>query len=132
MSSRYCDASTSLPTICRSRALNPAEANGMSTGFHFARRSSKVAAAAAATSAMMSSLRIADLERLFQRLARIFRTVVLVRQPSGEAGLHDGLGHGAIIQLLGIVDLVPAGHAAGMKMADPLDVVLDGVDHVAL
>src|SRR5579862_1196816 len=122
MSSRYCDAATSLSTTWRSRALRPAEANGISTGFHFARRSSKVAATAAATSAITSSLRIADLERLIQRLARILRIVVLVRQPSRVAGFHDRLGHGSVVQLLGTVDLVPPGHAAGVKMAEPLDV----------
>src|SRR5690348_4480552 len=125
MSSRYCDASTSLSTNWRSRALRPAELNGISTGFHFARRSSKVAAAAAATSAITSTLRIADLERLIQRLARILRIVILVRQPSRVARLDDGLGYGAIIQLLGAVDLMPPRHAAGVKMAEPLDVVLD-------
>src|SRR5438094_3860380 len=123
MASRYCDASTSFCTICRSRALRPAEWNGISTGFHFANRSSRFAVpAAAAMSEITSHLCIADLERVLQRLARILRTVVLVRQPSRIAGIHDGLRHRAIIQFLGIVDLVPPRHAAGVEMTAPLDI----------
>src|SRR5712692_6582502 len=44
MSSRYCDASTSFPTIWRWRAVRPSEWNGILTGWNFASRRSKSAA----------------------------------------------------------------------------------------
>src|SRR5690242_18314342 len=104
----------------------------MSTGFHFASRSSRLDAAATATNEISSALRIADLEGLFERLAHILRAVVLVRQPTGISQLHDGRGHGAIVQLLSGIDLMPPRYAARVEMADPPEVVLDGVDDVAL
>ena len=48
------------------------------------------------------------------------------------AGLHDGLHDRRVVDLLGVVDLVPAGHAAGVVMADVLVVLPDGGDDVAL
>src|SRR5579864_592890 len=46
MLSRLRQASTSLPTICRSRALRPAPVHGISTGFHLASRWARSGAAA--------------------------------------------------------------------------------------
>ena len=49
-----------------------------------------------------------------------------------EAHLGDGLGDGSVVQLLGVVDLVPAGVAAGVVVAVVLAVRLDRADHVPL
>lgn len=43
-----------------------------------------------------------------------------------EAGRRNGLADSPVIQLLGVVDLVPAGNAAGVKMGDVGDVLFDG------
>ena len=42
------------------------------------------------------------------------------------------LRDGAPVQFLRVVELVPAGHAAGVEVGDVLDVVADGADDVAL
>ena len=56
----------------------------------------------------------------------------LLRDVAFEAGLDDGLHHGRIMNLLGVVDLVAAGHAAGVVMSEVLVMFLNGGDEVAL
>ena len=47
------------------------------------------------------------------------------------AGLDDGLHDGRVVDLLRLVDLVAARHAAGVEVGDVLDVLLDRGDQVA-
>ncbi len=51
---------------------------------------------------------------------------------AGVAGVRDGPGHGPPVQLLGVVQLVTARDAPRVEVGDPLVVVPDGADHVAL
>ena len=55
-----------------------------------------------------------------------------MRNVAGESQVRDGLRDETVIQLLRIVDFVAAGHAAGMKMSDPLKILLDVSTDVAV
>src|SRR6266516_287935 len=72
----------------------------------------------------------ADLDRLSKRRPRIFRRNELLSDVSGKPGRRDGEHHRSIIELLGIVDLVPARHSARMKVADVLDVVAHRANYI--
>src|SRR5690349_16771548 len=73
-----------------------------------------------------------NLERLRLRYGRIRpRRREFVRHVTRVVQVGDRGGDGAIVELLRAVDLVAARHAAGMEMADPLDVVADRADHIA-
>src|SRR6476646_7354113 len=82
----------------------------------------------------LSTLHIADLYRLLQRLDRIVarRRRVFVRDEAGEAESGNRLHDEAIVQLVRVVDLVASRIAAGVKMADPLEVILDVADDVTV
>ena len=49
-----------------------------------------------------------------------------------ELEIGDRLGDRPPVQLLRVVELVPAGDAAGVEVADVLDVLLDGADDITL
>src|SRR6185436_17480575 len=75
---------------------------------------------------------IAQLERLAERAHRVARGDELLGEVAGEALVRDGLADGGVLELLGLVELVAAGDAAGVVVADVLEVVGDRADHVAL
>src|ERR1700679_2746377 len=56
----------------------------------------------------------------------------LVRDVALVVKIRDGGGDGVIVQFLAVVDLMPSGDTAGMKMSDPVDVVADRSDDIAL
>ena len=47
---------------------------------------------------------------------------------AGEAGGGYAAHDGGPVDLLGVVELVAAGDSAGVEVAEPLDVLLDGGD----
>src|SRR6266566_149369 len=63
-----------------------------------------------------------NLDRLLEAGRRIAprRGRVFVRDIAREVQIGDGFGHEMVIQLLGLVDLVTPGVAAGVEMPDPL------------
>ena len=61
-----------------------------------------------------------------------FGGCVFVGHEAREPEIRDGLHHEAVIQLLRVVDLVTARIAAGVEVADPLEVVADVPDDVAV
>jgi len=81
----------------------------------------------------VATLNVHDFDGLIQRLNSIpARTqLIFVRDVTGEAQFGDGLRHKMVVQLLGAVDLMPARHAAGVEMRDPLEIVADGPADVA-
>ena len=68
---------------------------------------------------------------LAQRGQRIARRHELVREEALEAGLDDRAADRRPLQLLRVVELVPARHAAGVIVRDVLVMLADGADHVA-
>src|ERR1700678_2612197 len=68
-----------------------------------------------------------NFDSLFQALERIAagRRPEFVRNISGISQIRDSLCNKPVIQLLRVVDLVPAWHAASMEMRDPLKILLD-------
>src|SRR5690242_5412599 len=69
----------------------------------------------------------ADPECISQRIKRISAgRHEFVRNIPREATISDSTRHGAIVELLAVINLVPAGHATGVEMPDPLNVVLNG------
>src|SRR3989441_6391815 len=66
-----------------------------------------------------------------QRSQRIARRYELVGDVAGEAGRGDGPRDGVVVELLRVVELVAAGHAARVEVADVLVRVPDGADDVA-
>src|SRR6185295_8777965 len=73
----------------------------------------------------------ASLHGLSQRGEGVARRHELVRHEAGEAGVGDGRGDRAPVQLLRAVQLVAAGHATRMEVGNPLTVFADGADDVA-
>src|SRR5208337_1337108 len=75
-----------------------------------------------------------DLDSLFQTLDRIAarRWPEFVRDVASVSQAGDGLRDESVIQLLRIVDLMPAGHAAGVEVRDPLEVLLDIPANIAV
>src|SRR3989449_4715915 len=66
-----------------------------------------------------------------QRSQRIARRYELVGDVAGEAGRGDGPCDGVVVELLRVVELVAAGHAARVGVAGGLARVPDGADDVA-
>ena len=60
----------------------------------------------------------AQLHRLAQAGQRVAERDELVGHVALEADVGDGAGDGLVVQLLGLVDLVPAGVAAGVVVAE--------------
>src|ERR1700721_1340860 len=56
----------------------------------------------------------------------------LVRDVALVVKIRDGGGDGVIVQFLAVIDFMPSGDAAGVKMSDPIDVVADRTDDIAL
>src|ERR1700733_6640856 len=56
----------------------------------------------------------------------------LVRDVALVVKIRDGAGDGVIVQFLAVIDFMPSGDATGMKMSDPVDVVADRTDDIAL
>src|SRR5215510_14382638 len=73
----------------------------------------------------------ADLHALPQRGQRVLGWYKLMSDVPGEPAIRDGAGHGVVLELLRIVDLMAARHAARVEMADVLGVLPDRADHVA-
>lgn len=73
----------------------------------------------------------ADFDGLAQGWHGVFPRHERVREIALGIEVRDGLGGGAAMQLLRIVDLVLAGIAAGVEVADVLDVLANGAGHVA-
>src|SRR5579883_191949 len=71
------------------------------------------------------ALDVHDLQRLVQALQRIAprRRTVLMRDVARESQVRDSLGDKPVIQLLRIVEFVPAGHSARVEMRDPREIV---------
>src|SRR5262249_830147 len=74
---------------------------------------------------------IANPEPLCQRLDRLTGRNELLAQKTVVAGRQNRFHKRRVIQVLGVVDLVPAGHAAGVVVGDVLLILADGGDHVA-
>src|SRR3954447_23187340 len=74
----------------------------------------------------------AKLDGLLERRHRIPHGYELVRDEAIEFQIGDGLCDGAPVQLLRIIELMPAGHAARVEMADVLDILLNRADDVSL
>ncbi len=54
-----------------------------------------------------------------------------VGEEAGVVEVGDGLGHGAPLEFLSIVEFVAAGNASSVEMANVLDVFSDRADDVA-
>jgi hypothetical protein len=70
-------------------------------------------------------------KHLLQGRHGVFHRDELVGEIAFEFQVGDGLCDGVPVEFLGLVEFVPAGHAAGVEVADVLDVLADGADHVA-
>src|ERR1019366_7238317 len=81
--------------------------------------------------ASSSSLHRAESNGLLQRRHGIFERDELVGEVAFEFQVRDGLRDGAPVELLGVVELVAAGDAAGVEVADVLNVLADGADDIA-
>ena len=55
-----------------------------------------------------------------------------MRHEASESEVGDRLHDETVVQLLRVVDFVPARIAAGVEMADPLEVIADVADDVAV
>src|SRR5580700_4447057 len=55
-----------------------------------------------------------------------------VRDIAPKFEIRDRGGDGVIIQLLAVIDFMPAGDSACVKMSDRVDVVADRADDIAL
>src|SRR5271165_738205 len=80
------------------------------------------------------SLNSHDLDGLLQTFERIAprRWPEFVRDVSCIAEAGDGLRDEAVVELLRVIDLMTAGHAAGVEMPDPLEILLDVAADVAV
>ena len=54
-----------------------------------------------------------------------------MRHEALEVQIGDGLRHGAIVQFLGGVNLVPARDAAGVEVRNPSNVLADSANDIA-
>src|SRR3954468_4827289 len=55
-----------------------------------------------------------------------------MRQEPGKSEIHDGLCDEAIVEFLTLIDIVTAGITASMEVPDPLKIVTDIADDVAV
>src|SRR5439155_9408495 len=86
-----------------------------------------------ATRPSILHLHITNLHALLERSQHIGSgRFEFLRHVPFEASLDDGLHDRGIIQLLGVVDLVPAGHTPGVIVGDVLMVLADRADDIAL
>src|SRR5262245_15715761 len=76
---------------------------------------------------LRQGLHVTDLDGLFERRDGIVahRRRVLVRHEARIAECGDGFHDEAVVELLRFVDVVPVGVAAGVEVADPLEVIAD-------
>src|ERR1700722_1881424 len=74
---------------------------------------------------------VEDAVGLRERGKGIAQRYKFVRDVPREARVGDGLGHGAIVQLLARVDFVASRNAAGVEVRDPGNAAADGADDVA-
>src|SRR6266851_3340488 len=74
----------------------------------------------------------AGLYRFPQRAERVPGGHEFVGHETGEAGVGDRLGDRVPVQLLRIVQLVTAGHAAGVKMTNVVRMLTNRANHVPL
>lgn len=70
-------------------------------------------------------LHVTKLHGLAQRGERVTRGDEFMGKVAGVPGIDNRARDGGPVQLLPVVQLVAIGHAAGVKMADPLDIVTD-------
>src|SRR5882724_3453390 len=77
-------------------------------------------------------LHIEDGEGLFERLERVAERRVLVRDISAIAEVGYSTRDAAIVHLLRVVHLVPARIAGRVEVSDPLDIVTNRADDIAL
>ena len=68
-------------------------------------------------------LNIAEVNCLAQRGQRVLAGNKFMRDKPGEPGGHDTAHHTGPIDLLCIVEFMPAWDAAGMEVTQPLDIV---------
>src|SRR5579863_2053341 len=89
---------------------------------------------ATAMSKSARTLYIANLDSLIQRGDGIMplRRRILVSDEAGVVQIRDRLSDEVVVQLLALVDIVTPRVAAGMEMADPLKVIADVADDVAV
>src|SRR5674476_895721 len=73
----------------------------------------------------------AERDGLLQGRHGVLERDKLVGEIAFEFQVGDGLRDGAPVEFLGFVEFVAAGDAAGVEVADVLDVVADGADDVA-
>jgi hypothetical protein len=76
-------------------------------------------------------LDVAEVHSLAKRSQRVARWHELVGDIAAKAGSGDGAHHAIPLHFLGAVELVAAGNAAGVEVADPADVLLDGADQIS-
>jgi len=75
----------------------------------------------------------ADPERIGQRSIGIgARWYEFVRDVTRVAKIGDSTRNGVIVEFLTGINFMSAGHATRVEMPNPLNVVLDGPDHVHL
>src|SRR5882762_7457609 len=66
------------------------------------------------------------LERIAASRHELVRDIALIVQ------IRHGGSNCVVVEFLAVVDFMATGNAAGMKMSDPVDVVADRPDHIAL
>src|ERR1022692_4690061 len=97
----------------------------------FQRADGSIAPVIVPEAACVRRLHRAERDGLLQGCHGILERDELVGEIAFELQVRDGLRDGAPVELLRVVELVASGHAAGVEVADVLDVVADGADDVA-
>src|ERR1044071_7759922 len=82
----------------------------------------------------ISASDVADLYRLLECRNRVVPLGwrVFVRHKTSKAQIGDGLHDEAVIQLVGVVDLVASRIAAGVEVTNPLEVIANVANDVAV
>ena len=75
-------------------------------------------------------LNVAEVGGLAQRGERVACGHELVGDVAAEIGGGDAAHDSIPLHFLGAVELVTAGHAAGVEVTDPVNVLLNGADQV--
>ena len=55
-----------------------------------------------------------------------------MRQEPGKPEIHDGLCDEAVVELLALIDIVTAGITSSVEMSDPLKIVFNVADDIAV
>src|ERR1017187_1440761 len=94
----------------------------------FQRADGSIAPVIVPEAACVRRLHLAERDGLLQGCHGILERDELVGEIAFEFQVRDGLRDGAPVKLLRVVELIAAGDAAGVEVADVLDVVADGAD----